>query len=85
MDGGKGGQTLRLQGREGENRKQSAKLGRYEKEKKKRDQPGQGDSGKKVTGRERGTRRGRDGQARRRITVALAMSPQFDHEFKFQV
>ena len=34
MDGGKGGQTLRLQGREGENRKQSAKLGRNEKEKK---------------------------------------------------
>ena len=42
MDEGKGGQTLSLQEREGENRKQSANLG---KEKKKRDQPGQGDSG----------------------------------------
>ena len=31
MDGGKGGQTLRLQGREGENRKQSAKLRRKRK------------------------------------------------------
>ena len=37
MDGGKGGQTLSLQEREGENRKQSANLGRNEKEKKKRD------------------------------------------------
>ena len=36
MDGGKGGQTLSLQEREGENRKQSANLG--EKETKKRDQ-----------------------------------------------
>ena len=31
MDGGKGGQTLSLQEREGENRKQSANLGRNEK------------------------------------------------------
>ena len=59
MDGGKGGQTLSLQAREGENRKQSANLGRNEKEKKKPDQPGQGDSGQegprsRVTGREQG-------------------------------
>ena len=40
MDEGKGGQTLSLQEREGENRKQSANLGRNEKEKKKWDQPG---------------------------------------------
>ena len=51
MDWGKGGQTLSLQEREGENRKQSAKLGRNEKEKKKRDQPGQGDSGQEGHGK----------------------------------
>ena len=34
MDEGKGGQTRSLQEREGENRKQSANLGRNEKEKK---------------------------------------------------
>ena len=45
MDEGKGGQKRGLQEREGENRKQSANLVRNEKEKKKRDQPGQGDSG----------------------------------------
>ena len=38
MDEGKGGQTRSLQEREGENRKQSANLGRNEQEKKKREE-----------------------------------------------
>ena len=51
MDEGKGGQTLSLQERKGESRKQSANLGRNGKEKKKRDQPGQGDSGQESHGK----------------------------------
>ena len=52
MDGGKGGQTQSLQEREGENRRQAANRGRNGMERKKLDQLGQGDSSKKVTGRE---------------------------------
>ena len=63
MDEVKGGQTLSLQGREGENRRQSANLGRNGKEKKKLDQPGQGDSE-----HEKGAGEGRC------MTVALAMA-----------
>ena len=65
MDEGKGGLTRSLQEREGENRKQSANLGRNEKEKKKRDQPGQGDSGQEGHGKgllERGKGGGWAGQ-----------------------
>ena len=65
MDEGKGGLTRSLQVREGENRKQSANLGGNEKEKKKRDQPGQGDSGQEGHGkglRERGKGEGWAGQ-----------------------
>ena len=69
MDGGKGGQTLSLQEREGENRKQSANLGR--KRKNRRDQPGQGDSGQEGHESPEGSG-GRE--ARRRMTVALAMA-----------
>ena len=47
---GKGGQTRSLQEREGENRRKP-NLGRNEKETKKRDQPGQGDSGHGGRGR----------------------------------
>ena len=66
MDEGQGGQTLSLQEREGENRKQSANLGRNEKEKKKRG-PGRF--------RARRSREGSGGrEARRRMTVALAMA-----------
>ena len=62
MEKGKGGQTLRLKGREGENRKQSAKLGRNEKEKKNGISRARAIPGKKVTGRERGKGEGRAGQ-----------------------
>ena len=72
MDEGKGGQIRSLQEREGENRKQSANLGRNEKEKKKGISRARAIPGKKVTGRSGG--RGGDGLAGRRMTVALAMA-----------
>ena len=56
MDGGKGGQTLSLQEREGENRKQSANLGEM------RISRARAIPGKKVTGSEWGKGKGWAGQ-----------------------
>ena len=75
MDEGKGGQTQSLQEREGENRRQSANLGRN-------GRGGKGKDGisraraipsKKVTGREL-VEGGPGGGGRRHMTVALAMA-----------
>ena len=62
MDEGKGEQTRSLQEWEGENRKQSANLGRNGKEKKKLDQQGRAIEGHSVTGREQGKGEGWAGQ-----------------------
>ena len=53
MDEGKGGQTLSLQERAGENRKQSANLRRNGKKRKNEISRAMAIPGKKVTGRER--------------------------------